>query len=768
VPGHTGPLALLVSFDHADASRPAAEQALRDAGFAVAEAPTAEAALAQAEPPDLVLLAPAAGPAAAEFCRRFKGDPAAAVVPVLLLSDDDGERAAALGAGADACLAAAVGPRELAAAVKALFRCRRAGAGAPWRVEEQFRALATHAPVGIFLTDEQGRCLMVNERWCALAGMTPEQARGDGWVQALHPEDRDRVAREWSDAARQSREFSSQYRFVTPHGRVCWLAGSAVALRDEAGRLTGHLGTLTDVTALKHAEEELRRADASSRSVLDNVIDGIVTIDERGVVGSLNPAAERLFGYDAAEVLGRNVSLLMPEPYHSQHDGYLAAYLSTGQAKVIGIGREVVGRRKDGSTFPMELAVSEFRLGQRRYFTGIVRDVSERKRLEGELKRRATELEQADRRKDAFLAMLAHELRGPLAPLTNALHLLRLRSGDPAAVEQAGGLAERQVRQLARLVDDLLDVSRVAQGKLLLVRQRVDAAAVVAQAVETARPLLEARRHELNVLLPPEPPGLEADPARLVQILSNLLGNAARYTPEGGKVWLCVERDGADVLFRVRDTGVGLTPEMLPRVFELFGQVQRGAQGGLGIGLALVRGLAELHGGSVLAYSDGPGEGSEFVVRLPGLPVGPAEAARPSAEEAAGGPPRRVLVVEDNVDAADSLALVLRLRGHEALVAYDGVTALELARLRRPEVILLDVGLPGGLDGHEVARRLRREPALAGVLLVALTGWGQEEDRRRALESGFDRFLVKPVEPRTLERLLGGPEAEPRRQERAQ
>jgi CheY-like chemotaxis protein len=246
------------------------------------------------------------------------------------------------------------------------------------------------------------------------------------------------------------------------------------------------------------------------------------------------------------------------------------------------------------------------------------------------------------------------------------------------------------------------------------------------------------------------------------------LTNAARYTPTGGKVWLCAERDGPDVLFRVRDTGVGLTPEMLPRVFELFGQAHPGAQGGLGIGLALVRGLAELHGGSVLAYSDGPGEGSEFVVRLPGRPQQTGEAARPRSEGAAAtGRPRRVLVVDDNIDAADSLGLLLRLRGHEAQVAHDGVSALEAARLHRPEVVFLDIGLPGGLDGHEVARRLRREQTLAGVLLVALTGYGQQEDRRKALESGFDHFVVKPVEAQTLDGLLGVSGRGPREREAA-
>jgi two-component system CheB/CheR fusion protein len=350
--------------------------------------------------------------------------------------------------------------------------------------------------------------------------------------------------------------------------------------------------------------------------------------------------------------------------------------------------------------------------------------------------------------------MLGHELRGPLAPLANALQLLRLRGGDPVSVEQARGLAERQVRQLARLVDDLLDATRVARGKLQLVIERVDAVQVVAQALETARPLIEARGHVLHVLPPRAPVWLEADPARLVQVLSNLLSNAARYTPAGGQVWLAVERDGGDVRFRVRDTGIGLAPELLPRLFELFGQAQEGSQGGLGIGLALARGLVQLHGGSLEAFSGGPGKGSEFVVRLPALPDAPApERPTPEARPPAV-PPRRVLVVDDDVDAAESLAAVLRLRGHEVAVAHDAAAALDLARRRPPQVALLDLGLPAGVDGCELARRLRREPGLGGVLLVALTGWGREEDRRRALGAGFDDFAVKPVGAEALDGLL--------------
>jgi CheY-like chemotaxis protein len=379
------------------------------------------------------------------------------------------------------------------------------------------------------------------------------------------------------------------------------------------------------------------------------------------------------------------------------------------------------------------------------------------------------QLREANRRKDQFLALLAHELRSPLAPLLNALHVLRLRglgaqtdaergSPDPAA-DQALDLAERQVHHLARLVDDLLDVSRIASAKMALRKEWVRLETLVHDATETVRPLMETHGLRLTVLLPPEPLRLEADPARVTQVLINLLTNAAKYTEPGGHVWLTAERDEDEVLIRVRDTGVGLAADLLPHVFDLFFQAERGAQGGLGIGLSLVRGLVELHGGSVLAFSEGPGEGSEFVVRLPAPPeVGPACRAGPAKEVPPGRRdlPRRVLVVDDDLDAAESLAMLLRLWGHEVRVAHDGLAALEVAAGWKPEVVLLDITLSGGPDGYEIARRLRSEAGLTDAVLMALTGWGQEEDRRRSEAAGFQHHLVKPVDPNVLRALVAG------------
>jgi signal transduction histidine kinase len=378
-------------------------------------------------------------------------------------------------------------------------------------------------------------------------------------------------------------------------------------------------------------------------------------------------------------------------------------------------------------------------------------EIAERQRAEAALR-------EADRRKDQFLATLAHEMRNPLAPVRNALQIMRLAGDDPVAAEQARDMIERQVQQMVRLVDDLLDISRITRGKVALKTERVGLSSVVADAVETSRPLIEAARHELTVSLPADPIELEADPTRLAQVLSNLLNNAAKYTDPGGRIRLSAGREVGGVTVRVRDTGIGIAPEMLPRIFDLFVQADRSGQrgqGGLGIGLTLVRTLVEMHGGTVEAHSGGPGQGSEFIVRLP-----LTRTQQPSSPEGNGQdspapelPPRRVLVVDDHVDAAQSLAMLMRILGQDVRTAHDGSQALREARDFQPQVAFLDIGLPG-MTGYDLARRFRDQPGGDKVLLVALTGWGQEEDRRRAREAGFNEHLTKPVEPSALEELL--------------
>jgi PAS domain S-box-containing protein len=368
------------------------------------------------------------------------------------------------------------------------------------------------------------------------------------------------------------------------------------------------------------------------------------------------------------------------------------------------------------------------------------------------------QLREADRLKDEFLAMLAHELRNPLAPVRNALHVLKLPAADGEVLQQARNLAERQVQHMARLLDDLLDVSRISRGRIELHNELVDVTSLITRTVEAIRSLIEERRHELTVSLPPEPLRVLGDATRLEQVLTNLLNNAAKYTDPGGHIWMSAEREADEVVLRVRDTGIGISADMLPKIFDLFVQAERRldrSQGGVGIGLTLVHKLVKMHGGSITASSAGPGRGSEFTVRLPILSGEAAgEPARHSdGQDLAELPHRRVLVVDDNQDAADSLALLLRLAGQDAWTAYDGPSALVRAREFRPEVVFLDIGMPG-MDGYEVARQLRASPELPGIKLVALTGWGQEEDRRRSAEAGFDRHMVKPVEPEALRKAL--------------
>jgi PAS domain S-box-containing protein len=363
-----------------------------------------------------------------------------------------------------------------------------------------------------------------------------------------------------------------------------------------------------------------RRVTARIRSIVDNVVDGIVTMDEDGTIGSVNPAAERLFGYAAEELVGENVKALMPETHRSAHDDYFAEYRRAGEAKIIGIGREVEGRRKDGSIFALELAVSEFEFGARPHFTAILRDITERKRIEQQKHEVMVALKESDRQKDEFLALVSHELRGPLAPLRNCLELLKLRGSDPSLRDKVQETMERQLEQLVRLVNDLLDLGRISRGQIEVRREAVELGSVMRHAVEACAPLATAANHALSTVVPPEAIYVDADPARLAQVFGNLLQNACKYTEPGGRIEFSASRQAGQAVVCVKDTGVGIPPDKLKSIFGLFVQLGRTperTQGGLGIGLSVVKRLIELHGGSIEALSAGPGTGSEFIVRLP-------------------------------------------------------------------------------------------------------------------------------------------------------
>ncbi len=387
---------------------------------------------------------------------------------------------------------------------------------------------------------------------------------------------------------------------------------------------------------------------------------------------------------------------------------------------------------------------------------GLGIDINARKQIEDELRRLNDELSLAHRRKDEFLATLAHELRNPLAPITNAIEILRLRDPVDGESRWARDVIDRQVRQMTRLVDDLLDVARITRGKITLRMERVALAAVVHGAVEAARPFIEQSGHRLAITLPPQPVWLDADPTRLTQVLLNLLNNAAKYTPHGGHIAVDANARDGEAAVCVRDDGIGIPADHLADIFEMFSQVAPAlerSQGGLGIGLALARGLVELHGGSIEARSPGAGQGSEFIVRLPVALNGRPDAAGDAQDAVAADSMLCVLVVDDNRDAADSLAMMLELTGHQVHTAHDGEAALADAERFAPDVVLLDIGMPG-MNGYEVAMRLRETPHGRRARIVALTGWGQEDDKRRAVEAGFDQHLTKPVDPASLNAVL--------------
>ena len=527
----------------------------------------------------------------------------------------------------------------------------------------------------------------------------------------------------------------------------------------DAGKLIHSRWFVRDLTHERLAEI----ARAHLASIVESSDDGIVSKTLDGTIRSWNRAAERLFGYTADEAVGQPVTLIVP-PERVQEEQEILAKLRRGER----IDHfETVRVAKSGRRIDVSLTISPIRNANGAIVgaSKIARDISERKacdqaqqRAMGELKHAEEALREADRRKDEFLAVLAHELRNPLAPIRYAVAMARREGGSGAQWMQAQAIIERQVEHMGRLLDDLLDVSRITRGTLVLRRAWVDIDSVVTAAHEAARPLIEARRHELRVKLPAERTGVVADPVRLAQVLTNLLVNSAKYTDSGGRIELCATRAGDELLVTVSDNGIGISAEMMPRVFTLFAQASPAlerSEGGLGIGLALVRGLVELHGGSVSAHSRGAGKGSEFVVRLPLGDAAEAGGVRDETSPPAfmEAKPLRLLVADDNRDSAATCAALLESSGHQVAVAYTGREAFDLACSLEPDALLLDIGMPE-LNGYQLAQRIRGTGWGRRAMLIAITGWGQEHDKRRALAAGFDWHLTKPIDPNRLEALL--------------
>ena len=498
----------------------------------------------------------------------------------------------------------------------------------------------------------------------------------------------------------------------------------------------------------RKAEAALREGERMHRLTLDSVRDyAILTMDIEGRITGCNAGAETVLGYREDELRGRPSSAIYTA--EDIRDGAPRRELDRAGARGAG-DDERWHVRKDGARFWGSGLVMPLldEAGHTRGFTKVVRDITERKRAEEALK-------EADRRKDEFLAMLAHELRNPLSAIHNAAQLARRPDLPADKLGWTQDVIANQVRHLAHLVDDLLDVSRITRGKIRLRMEPLDLSTLLERAVETARPSIEARRHHLSLSIEPGPLRVDGDPIRLEQVFINLLANAAKYTEPGGRISLAAGRDGANgLVVRVLDSGIGIDPEMLPRVFDLFAQVDHSldrSQGGLGIGLTIAQRLVQYHGGTIEADSAGPGLGSEFTVRLPAsdspVEVGPVR--QPPTRVVPPG--SRVLVVDDNHDTAGALTGLLEMSGFDVRSVYDGREAISAARLHRPEAILLDIGLPG-MDGYEVAEQLRGEECLQGTTIIAITGYGEEQAFRRSREAGFDHHLVKPV---SYEALLG-------------
>jgi two-component system, chemotaxis family, CheB/CheR fusion protein len=490
-------------------------------------------------------------------------------------------------------------------------------------------------------------------------------------------------------------------------------------------------------------------------AIVQSSDDAIVSKTLDGTILSWNAGATRIFGYQPEEVIGKQITILIPPELHPEEQRILEKLRRGERIEHF----DTVRIAKDGRRIAISLTVSPVRnaRGEIVAASKVARDVSERKRAEQLLQQSEAALREADRRKDEFLAVLAHELRNPLAPIRYALATAKKSGRTGEQQRRAEEIIERQVAHMSRLLDDLLDVSRISHGTLELKKSHTELAAVIATATETARPLIDSKHHHLSVELPEEPVRLEADAVRLAQVFANLLINAAKYTDPGGQIQLRATLQEQQVSVTVRDNGIGVPPQMMPRLFTLFAQAPaaRGrTQDGLGVGLSLVRGLVALHGGSVVARSDGTGRGSEFTVRLPlGASGRHSPAGAAASAVAAASPALRVLVVDDSRDAADICATLLELSGHRVQTAYSGRRALETAETFHPQVFLLDLGLPD-IDGYQLAQRIRGVPWGANAVLIAVSGWGQEEDRRRASAVGFDYHLTKPVAAEALDALL--------------
>jgi PAS domain S-box-containing protein len=619
--------------------------------------------------------------------------------------------------------------------------------------EEHF----THLVAGVqdyavFLLDANGVVKTWNAGAERIKGYSADEIIGKHFSQFYTPES---LAIGWPEEelvrARRDGRFEDEAWRVRKDGSLFWANVVITSLYDQQGVVRGFLKITRDLTGRKAAEEALRQSEGRFRLLVESVKDyAIFMLDPEGRVVSWNAGAERIKGYTAEEIIGQHFSRFYSSEDIERGKPKRELEIAVAEGRVEDEGWRV---RKDRSLFWANVVITAIFDEQNHLFgfAKVTRDLTEQKK--------ARALEVADRQKNEFLAMLAHELRNPLAPIINGLQLLRMPGLDDSALQQTTEMMERQLFHLIRLVDDLLDVSRVISGKLSFHAEPVELAEAVKRGVEEAQSTIDARGHELMVTLPARPLIVDGDVMRLGQVIANLIGNAAKYTPTPSQLSLVVVRHADQAVIRIKDPGIGIEPAMLPAVFDLFTQADNTlarTQGGLGIGLTVVKRIVRMHHGTVAAKSDGLGKGSEFTVTLPLSRAIAAKSSPPSTTKKAGAAKRCILVVDDNVDAALSTTLLLRAWGHEVQTAFSGPAALDAVRTFRPEILLLDIGLPG-MSGYEVARHLRSEPSLQGMIIVAITGYGQESDRQRSFDSGFDYHITKPPDPSLLESVLSSP-----------
>ena len=592
----------------------------------------------------------------------------------------------------------------------------------------------------IFLLDREGRIASWNRGAERLKGYAAEEIIGKHFS-VFYP--REAIERRWPEqelrTAQETGRLEDEGWRLRKDGSRFWADVIITAMRDESATLRGFSKVTRDLTERRRQEETLRQSEALFRLLVDGVRDhAMCMLDPQGRVASWNSGAERITGYKAQDILGRHFSVFYPREAIDKRlpEQELAMAREHGRFE-----HEGARLHKDGTAFWAHAVVTPLydREGVLTGYASVTRDLTDR--------RRALALEKAEHQTTEFLAALAHELRNPLAPIGNALHVLGLRPAADPTEQWAREVLQRQTGQMARLLDDLLDVARITRSAVVLNTQPLDLRSVVRAAAEESLQWMQERRHTLSVeLAEGEALTVLADEARLAQVIRNLLHNAAKYTPEGGQVLVSARREVAEAVLVVRDNGIGMDPSLLRSAFDLFKQSEQApprAQGGLGVGLTLVQRLVQLHGGTVQAHSAGADRGSEFIVRLPVADAASTGAAPKHARPAP--PPRRVLVIDDNNDAAQALRLLLENDGHEVRVAHDGMAGLALAREYKPEYLLLDIGLPR-LSGLDIAASVRGDPLLRQTTIVAITGYGELHDRARSAAAGFDYHLTKPVE----------------------